>query len=198
MRSDQIRRAAPLLVIAGFALAQPARAVPLSFFFPDPIGDHIGTVDLVGMKVHFDNSTGDFTIVATSDAENPFVGIVRLNMNLINGDVAPFTMDPATFFNNALDFGLTSATTSIVVTGTDANLLEWNQGDRVATSGIPFGVPIDAPFTGFGSDVRAPTLGSSSDRWSAAAVAVVIPEPSTTLLVASGLGALALGCRRSH
>ena len=56
----------------------------LSFSFTDPVGDHSGVVDLVSVTVTFDNTTGDYEVLLTADAANPFNGNFRINLNLFN------------------------------------------------------------------------------------------------------------------
>ncbi len=134
-----------------------AQATMLHVSFADPIGDHSAfgpvQIDVVELKLEFDNATGAYEITFTADAANPFIGDFRLNANLVNGDITPFTQVPSTLFDNSNRFSLDNPTSTIVLTGVNSNLLSWKTGDRVATSDGPFGVPIDATFSGFRSGV---------------------------------------------
>jgi hypothetical protein len=138
-----------------------AQANQLTFSFSDPVGDQSGTVDLTGMTMNFDNATGNYNIVLTATAANPFVGTFRINVNLFNPDT---TADDCFFNDNQKDFNLTVATTSITLTGTNSKLLSWKAGDRVAISSLPFGNPPVPGVGAFASNVLNIPFGTGEDR----------------------------------
>lgn len=103
----------------------------LTISFADPVGDNTGPIDITGLLMTFDNATGNYSITLSTTNANPFVGQFRVNVNLFNPDV------PATesfFTATTRDFNLSSATTNLVLTGGNSNLLTWRAGNRVATS----------------------------------------------------------------
>lgn len=129
-------------------------ALRLSFSFADPVGDHLqltpvrqlnppaGVIDAVGLHFTFDNTTGDYEIILTASAANPFAGGFRIVVVLFNPDTGTTAQNPA-FFSALNDFFLTTPTTAITLTGSDPKLLTWEAGDRVAacqgTSFVEFG-----------------------------------------------------------
>jgi hypothetical protein len=136
-----------------------ALANQLTFSFSDPVGDQSGMIDLTGMTMDFDNATGNYNIVLTATATNPFVGTFRINANLFNPDT---TADDSFFTDNQNDFNLSVATTTITLSGTSSKLLSWNAGDRVATSDLPFGPPPGIP--AFACGLLNIPFGTGEDR----------------------------------
>ena len=86
--------------------------------------------------MNFDAVTGDYDIVLTADAANPFVGDFRININLFNPDVGTTALDPSFFGDTVNDYALTSPTTTITLAGTNSVLLSWDVGDRVFTNSL--------------------------------------------------------------
>jgi hypothetical protein len=117
----------------------PAAADTLDFHFDDPVGDHTGIVDVVRMDFTFDDATGAYTIVLTADPANPFVGEFRININLFYPDTGTTARNPSYFGDTGNDFNLSSPGSTIELTGTRVSLMQWVEGDRVATSDEPFG-----------------------------------------------------------
>jgi hypothetical protein len=109
--------------------------------------------------MNFDNVTGNYNIVLTATPANPFVGMFRLNVNLLNPDT---TASDSFFTDNQNDFILAVATTSVTLTGTSSLLLTWNAADRVATNDLPFGNPPGVG--GFVSNVLNIPFGTGEDR----------------------------------
>jgi len=95
--------------------------------FTDPVGDHTGNVDVIGMDFTFD-TTGSYTIDLTADNANPFVGDFRININLFNVTLDEFFQDT---FN---DFSLAAAQTSLSLSGSDSLIADWLASHTVATS----------------------------------------------------------------
>ena len=120
-----------LLAILAFTLSDAAQAARLIFSYTDPVGDHTGIVDVTNMTVVFDNATGDYEIFFKADAANPFVNQFRVNVNLYNPDTTPSN---SRFQDAVNDYNLAVAATQLTLTGTNLNLLNWNAGQRVATS----------------------------------------------------------------
>jgi hypothetical protein len=144
------------LALLTCTLTLAAQAEPLTLSFTDPLGDHTGAIDVTTMLFNFDNATGDYTIALTATTANPFVGQFRVNINLFNPDVTT----PNNFFTDDVnDFNLASATTSLTLTGTNAHLLAWHNGNRVATNDLPFGYPSGTGITLFRSNVANFPLG---------------------------------------
>jgi hypothetical protein len=186
-----------LLVAISFCLSvSAADAASLSFSFTDPTGDNASTIDLVGMDFVFDNATGDYEITFTSSGADSFFGEFRLNVNLFDPDTGATATE---FFQDHFnDFDLATATTQIVLTGSDSLLLAWEVGDRVAVNQIPFGPP-SGGVSAFESGVitNVASLPGDRDRISGPPLFMtIVPEPSTATLLALGLVGLAAERRR--
>lgn len=109
------------------ALLIPSYSMAATISFTDPVGDHTGTVDVVGMDLNFD-VTGNYTIDLTADTANPFFGNFRININLFNA-----TLDE--FFQSAFnDFNLVASQTSLSLSGTSAIIPDWLASHSIATS----------------------------------------------------------------
>ena len=171
-------------------VAANANAALLSVSFSDPTDDiYLGApmnIDIIGLNLTFDNSSRDYTIIFEADIQNPFMGTFNLNANLINGDINPLTSNPAMFHVNKIP-SINTPTTSVSYTGTNSNLLSWNNGDHIATNDLPFGIPIDASFSAFGSGVQLG--GTGIDGFTPDMVSVVrpVPVPGAVWLLGSGL-----------
>jgi hypothetical protein len=154
--------------------------------YDDPIGDFQNfNIDLTGMTLFFDNATGDYELTVNFDDANPFVGAFNVNANLLNGDISPLTTDPA--FVNINEIPTAGApTTELVFTGTNTNLTSWNQGALIANNSSIFGIPIDAPFSAFGSGVQNRGLGIDELN-PATSIVAPIPIPPVLWLFGSGL-----------
>lgn len=118
----------------------------LTISFADPLGDNTGPIDVTGMLMTFNNGTGNYSITLSATNTNPFVGQFLVAVALFNPD-APAT---ESFFDRIQVFNMSSATTSLVLTGNNAHLLAWGAGNRVATNteaglGNPLGDPPAIP-----------------------------------------------------
>ena len=183
-----------------------------SFFFADRVGDvfsfpgAVGPVtDLLGLVFIFDNATGAYKVIITASSANPFIGDFRFNLNLFN----PNTGSTATeFFTDQLnDFSLSTPSTSITLTGSDAKLLAWQAGDQVAACegpgckgglGQPSGVPA------FGSGVinfqgGLPPSGQliARDSFQSSPPAMILPD-DVTLSTGDLDAVFANGCRSAQ
>jgi uncharacterized repeat protein (TIGR01451 family) len=114
----------------------------LSFSFADPVGDQTGRIDVKSMVMVFDSTTGAYSINLIATPANPFIGMFRVNINLLNPDT---NNNDAFFQDNVNDFDLTSATTVLTLTGASTKLQSWRAGNRVATNSGPFGTPPGSP-----------------------------------------------------
>jgi hypothetical protein len=131
--------------------ASPAHAEKLEFSFMDPVEDAWGCLpssactttfpnivgpvtDVVSMYFSFDNVTGDYEITMFASEANPFIGDVRVNVNLFNGDTGDF------FSDNVNDFTFSSPTFFVTVSGSSSLLLGWSEGDQVAACEGPGGI----------------------------------------------------------
>jgi hypothetical protein len=157
--------------------------------YDDPVGDFQEvSIDLIGMTLIFDNTTGDYELTVKFDDANPFVGSHNVNANLFNATVTPLTTDPAFVGINETPAAAV-ATNMLVFTGTDTNLMSWEQGDLVANNTSVFGNPEDASFTSFLSAVQDDGLGIDILDPASSAIAT-IPLPATLWLLSSGIVAL--------
>ena len=80
-----------------------ANADLLHFSFDDPLSDHSGNTDVIHMDFTFDDVSGDYTILLTADAANPFQGDFRMNINLFNPATGTTAQDPSAFEHNLDD-----------------------------------------------------------------------------------------------
>src|SRR5437879_10945655 len=86
-RSRLLLIAALALALAGLAGAGAAQGgggphVILGLSYTDPVGDQSGPVDVTGMLMTWDASTGAYTIMLTADAAHAFTGQFRIDVNL--------------------------------------------------------------------------------------------------------------------
>ncbi len=182
---------AALGMIAGLALGSSgAHAGTLEFSFLDAIGDQSGSTDVVALVFGFDDATGDYTMVLSASASNPFAGMFTVNVNVFNPDTGTTAQNPSFFSNVGNAFNLGSSTTEIMLSGTDARLLAWLVGDRVAPDSSAFGNPDGVAFF----ETRLIDSSGSDAVWSGGST-LIVPEPRLLALVL--LGALALHAARS-
>ena len=159
----------------------------LTFFFSDPAGDHTGMIDLVSFVMTFDNTVGSYQAMLTADSTNHFSGDFRINLNLFNADTGTTNQNPSFFTDHFNDYSLTTPTDTIILTGTNTYLTEWDIGDRVATTHIPLGRP-DGVFA-FANGVMSMTHHDQGDLIAEDEYTTIVPEPcSIVLLAAGGLG----------
>jgi hypothetical protein len=131
-----------LSVIAWIVLSVGAAdAAKLTFSFADAAGDGTSSGDLQGMRFHFDDVTGFYSIELRAHPAQPFAGDLRFNVNLFDPDTGTSAPNPAFFQATNNDFALASPAARIILTGTDFRLLSWAAGDRVAANHVPFGNP---------------------------------------------------------
>jgi hypothetical protein len=192
-----IRNHLALLIVGSLATVS-ANAALLTVSFDDPIGDFANeTIDLTGVTLNFDNTTGDYELLVTFDAANPYQGTFNVNANLLNGSIAPLTVDPAFVAINELP-SAAAATTLLTFSGSNANLTSWNAGDAIGNDTSVFGLPVDASFIAFVSGVQDGGLGIDLLDPAQALVmeAQSVPEPATLLMLGAGFAAFGLRSRR--
>ena len=130
----------------GFALllllvVSAAQAYQSYVVFNDPAGDSPGPIDVVGLVLSFDHTTGGYTLLLLADPSGPFQGDFRVNVNLYNPDTDSTSCATSFFQDNMNDYVGFPASTTLVLAGADDRLRAWDVGDRVATNSTPFGNP---------------------------------------------------------
>lgn len=130
-----------ILFLLLVAFAGSLHGENLFIIFTDPAGDSLGSVDVVGVGLSFDKTTGAYTLLLLADSSAPFHGDFRVNINLYNPDTGTTNCDPS-FFNDTMnDYIGFPSDTILVLSGVNSNLRTWDVGDRVATNSTPFGNP---------------------------------------------------------
>lgn len=181
-----------LCLVMGLVLgASGAVAGTLSFGFQDPIGDQSGSTDLVALVFGFDGVTGDYTIVLSASPSNPFAGMFRVNVNFFNPDTGSTAQNPSFFSDVVNSFDLSSTVTEIILSGTDARLLAWLAGHRVAPDSAAFGNPNGLAFF----ETRL-IDASGSDGVAAGGSTLIVPEPGSLALLLLGTLATLASRRR--
>lgn len=190
-----MKRSYVLLLACAFVAISNAGTLTLSI--GDPVGDNTGPIDLTGVVLTFDNSSGNFSYTVTADPANPFNGTFNLNINLFDPAADGFAglVNPDFFTSDTVQ-NLASPTTSITITGNSAKLTFWNAGDLVSYDDTPFGNPVKSPccITSFQSNVVAG--GSVSDAFGSFSqgdfTALQAPEPGTASFLTLALCGFAL------
>lgn len=131
-----------LSVIFGTAVSLlPVTGFAALISFSDPVGDHTGAVDVIGMEFDINAATGDYVATIEATAAAPFLGDFRINLNIWNVTLDEFFQDT---FN---DFSLGVSQTSIALSGTNADLTDWIPAHNIVTSTLAgFGNPSGSSF----------------------------------------------------
>lgn len=185
------------------------QAEPLRLQIFDPLGDQFNTgiIDLTGLTLDFNTTTGAYTITVQASAANPFSGLFRLNIFFINPDTGLGISTSAMLVDNLNDITLASPSTSVVLTGVENNLTLWKIGDRVAINSVPFGSPANFGLA-FNSGVFAasggiltgndvfgtPGGGAGAVNYAnltAGPAESTVPEPGSGILFGAGASLLA-------
>lgn len=127
------------LLLLVFAVS--AQAEYLFVVFTDPAGDNLGPVDVVGVGLSFDKTTGAYTLILLADSSGPFQDDFRVNINLYNPDTGTTNCDPSFFQDTVNDYIGFPSDTILVLSGVNSNLRPWDVGDRVTTNNTPVGNP---------------------------------------------------------
>jgi hypothetical protein len=132
------------------------------------VGDST-TIDLTGITLTFDRTSGDYTIRLTTTNVNPFKGTFRANVNLFNPAAG---QAQASFQDNVNDYDLTAPTTSIELSGNDSKLTAWAEGHQVvADTNAGLGNPPNS--RGFQSGILLlPTISFEGDSTSGAIASI--------------------------
>ncbi len=96
----------------------------------DGVRDNTGPIDVRGMVLNFDPSTGNYEIQLWAHAHAPFIGDFRVNVNLFNETAGSFFSDT---FN---DFSLSSPQQELLLRGSNPLLTGWSRGDVVHTNSL--------------------------------------------------------------
>jgi hypothetical protein len=160
-------------------VANQAFAGTMSVTWNDARGDSGPVGDVVSVQLLFD-STGSWTAKWYADAEHPFTGNARFNLNLFDkslGNVVSATA-PQVNLDSLHDFGA-STVTFYSYSGKTSYLSKWNVGDQVSsgntTNFLSGAVGMNYPY---GRDNLATT----------ATITAAVPEPETYAMVLAGLG----------
>lgn len=187
------------MAFAFSALAFPSasQAEMLSVSFSDPVRDHTGQTDIVGLVLTFDNTNGDYDVTFRADSSRGFAGAFQMDVSLFNPDAGSSTAATSFFQASAVRVANMEFNSASGFLGNSQSLLAWNLGDRVAINHLPFGVPDDLDETEFRSMLLTsilpigegprfdPNIGDQVG--SGNFVAVVVPEPS-------GCATIVVGC----
>lgn len=189
-----------IIDMGAYEYAPQVESEVLTFSYSDPVKDHLqllpvrrlnppsdaGIADLVGLVFSFNTITGGYRIILTASPENPFIGLVRLNIHFFNPNTGTTAQIPAFFSDELNDFMLSKPTTTLTLIGSNKNLLEWREGDRVAAChgdtfvelgpclgslGDPDGVPgFGTGSTNLSTDIPISALGKDGFRSSPPAI----------------------------
>jgi len=198
----RLRLMLALVVILTLVGGAAAQAGPLRLQFSDPVGDGTSRTDVLGMDFTFDNATGAYTIVFAATVAKPFNGHFRLNVNLFNVDRNSSSSNTGFFSDILNDYDLASPSLTMTLNGTNAVLMNWQLGDRVAINEVAFGVPAYNPtiITAFHSEVldflpgavTGPPWGGEDTVYGGTYATVQgVPDPGSTLVL-MGIGILGL------
>lgn len=148
-----MNRIGSALLVMIFSLpATNAAAALLQVTFFDAAGDQasgpsssFSQIDLLSMRLVFDNASGAYQVTFTTSAEHPLFGPIELNANLLNGDLPYFydgraqaQLPPAAFKDNFNHFVLDSPQLTFTLTGHNEHLTHWRLGDHIATDAFAF------------------------------------------------------------
>ncbi len=134
-----INSACALVLLA----ATSAHAATLELSWTDPALDHTnGTIDLTGMSLTIDNTTGEFEIQADFNPDFPFSNptgaFYIVNLNLYNttnpNDVTPEEPDGVLVSVNTIYEYVVEPTTQLIITGIHTGYIGWQAGDEIANS----------------------------------------------------------------
>lgn len=137
--------------------ATSANAAVLELTWNDPTLDHTnGSIDLIGMSLTFDNTTGDYEIHANFNPAFPFSNpsgafyIVNLNLyNTTNPNEVTLATPNGILVSvpSFFDF-VVAPTTQLIITGNHSEFTSWQAGDAIsnsssiATPGVTFGTGV--------------------------------------------------------
>jgi hypothetical protein len=207
-KTRNVLRSVIVALLAG--CAAHSQAATLGFSFDDPAGDAIDryitepgaqpawsrVAELTHVGVVFDNVTGDYTVTIRTAPDVPFVESGRFDFHFVNPDAGARTYEPYEVAGTRF-YGQLTGQQTLSISGNSASLLQWEAGDRVATSSVPFGLAEDDSRTGCytghetfgGFDFLAPD---------AVTTITSVPEPAGVALWVLGLSFLCWGLRRAR
>ena len=125
-------------------------AARLRVEFLDPAGDQSTNssvpqpIDLLGMRLEFDDSNGAFSVTFVTSTAHPLFGSFELNANLVNGEL-PFPRESLPygdmknlFIFNRNEIVLEAPATAYTLNGSDEHLTHWHLGDRIGVDTCTF------------------------------------------------------------